>query len=1003
MEDSFSRKYRLGERIGSGGMAEIFRAHIVGAAGFEREVAVKRIRPELASDPAFIEMFIREAALAARLVHPNIVQVFDFDSSAGSYFIAMELVRGWDLKAIEMKTKRQSRRIPLEVAVGIVIDVLDGLAHAHALLDDDGAPLGIIHRDLSPHNVMVSALGQVKLTDFGIARAAFSSMVTNSGGSQKGKLVYMSPEQVQSRSIDHRSDLFSAGVMLFELLAGYRPFDADSDYAVMSRIVRGDMAELPADIAGPLAAIVRKALAREPEQRYQSAPQLRDALRTFAEHHALDPGKVARRDYLAKLFGAQADSMLRAPSSRPSLVAPGQRERRDGRELHTGSCRPGLPLDRVAYGGLARDELGLAPEQPLSEERHPGGEPSLTGVRQVAIGPGAGGGGGPPRRAGNGEQTVPGRLSGSHGSLQGSFTGHPPAGRGSPPAAELDGVQPIASELEPLAPSEASASGELDRARGARPPRALVSHRWWWIAAALGTIVGLGVATIALLHVGSSAEVRVRTVVRLRDDHLRWFEREVTEPFAAKEGLAVDISTYSEIGALLQQLTRDRLAGTTADLVAVPFIGARAVAEAGLMTPLDEIATRSGVPPEQLGRWRNAFEPDAVAACEYTTVTGRATYYMPRQLETRLLVYRTSKVREAAELWPQYRAGFEQELERLGLPGLPEGYQLEPNPWRWDLFDMLAVGYVWARSAANAPDGAASASMGNRRGAPGRMAGRIGRRSLRVKYFGLVAELLDLAAALGASPTELKAPSEALVDAIEWETARWALGVYHSSVLDSERGASSTTLIESMRRGEIYAAMLEQQDALLVRGSLDSRESPTGGRGPFRDAAGGLGASSELSEDLDVAPAPEGVSIRLGDDRLPLRRGGRRALVEGWLWGIPKGAPHPLEAWKLLRHLTSPEVQERESLRFLTISGRRDYMSPSSHFGRRAFEASRLQLAASTLLLPPRYADYGEFERYRESMLSAWSWLVVKQRSRGPTGAGPLDRELIRKALVRLL
>jgi serine/threonine-protein kinase len=229
-------KYQLLERLAAGGMAEVFRAKTLGAAGFEKDVAIKRILPQLSSDEEFVRMFIDEARLAARLAHRNIVQIFDFDQTDGAYYIAMELIDGCDLRRLAAAEARRGRRLPVGAAVYVAAETLKALAYAHAR-QLDGRPLGLIHRDVSPHNILISRAGEVKLSDFGIAKAQARASATGSGVI-KGKLSYMSPEQARGWPVDQRTDLFSAGIVLWELLAGMRLFDGDSEQEILARVAR---------------------------------------------------------------------------------------------------------------------------------------------------------------------------------------------------------------------------------------------------------------------------------------------------------------------------------------------------------------------------------------------------------------------------------------------------------------------------------------------------------------------------------------------------------------------------------------------------------------------------------------------------------------------------------------------------------------------------------------------------------------------------------------------
>ena len=271
-------KFELLERVGTGGMAEVFRALLRGAEGFEKEVCIKRILPMFTEDDDFVRMFKDEATLASKLQHANIVQILDFDTAEGQYYIAMEFVEGRDLKRVLSAIKGSGRTMPLGIGAFIGAEILKGLHYAHTRWHS-GQALGIIHRDISPHNVLVSMFGEVKITDFGIAKAASRVSATRSGV-VKGKILYMSPEQAAGGTIDHRADLFAAGVVLYEVLTGQRPFAADTDAESLAKIARGSFTpprDVRPDLPEKLDAVVCKLMAREPSQRYGSgAEALRD-------------------------------------------------------------------------------------------------------------------------------------------------------------------------------------------------------------------------------------------------------------------------------------------------------------------------------------------------------------------------------------------------------------------------------------------------------------------------------------------------------------------------------------------------------------------------------------------------------------------------------------------------------------------------------------------------------------------------------------------------------
>ena len=273
-------RYTLVEKLATGGMAEVFKAKILSAHGFEKQLVIKRILPHLAADRNFVSMFIDEAKLTAQLVHPKIVQVTDFGEVAGQYFIALEYVEGFDALALLRTSAQRQVRIPLPVTIFVVMDVLDALDYAHNAIDGMGKPMRLVHRDISPSNIFISRRGDVKLGDFGIAHAQERESKTQAG-TLKGKYGYMSPEQVVGAPLDARSDLFAIGIVLAEMLMGRRLFTAPTDLDVLLMVRDGRLERLDKyckDIPTELEHIVRKSLKKRVGDRYQSAGEFRDAL-----------------------------------------------------------------------------------------------------------------------------------------------------------------------------------------------------------------------------------------------------------------------------------------------------------------------------------------------------------------------------------------------------------------------------------------------------------------------------------------------------------------------------------------------------------------------------------------------------------------------------------------------------------------------------------------------------------------------------------------------------
>ncbi len=299
-------KYTLLRRLSAGGMAELFLALHRSVAGFEKLIVIKRILPSMNQDRGFIDMLLHEARIAATLSHPNIVQIFDVGQVDGTYFIAMEHIHGEDIQGIVRGMKKKSLvEFPLEHALGVMIGTCAGLAYAHEKRDLDGAPLGIVHRDISPRNIVVSFTGDVKIVDFGIAKSGHEPGEDTANGQLKGKAPYMSPEQASGQPIDWRSDIFAAGVMLFELTTGRRLFKGASEFETLKMICEKDY-PLPSQVKPgyprALENIVMRALAKRREERYQSAREMQEDLETFVREERIAVSQVSLTKWMGFLF-----------------------------------------------------------------------------------------------------------------------------------------------------------------------------------------------------------------------------------------------------------------------------------------------------------------------------------------------------------------------------------------------------------------------------------------------------------------------------------------------------------------------------------------------------------------------------------------------------------------------------------------------------------------------------------------------------------------------------
>jgi serine/threonine protein kinase len=268
-------KYQLLDKIAVGGMAELYRAKVIGDYGFEKQVAIKKILPHLSDEGNLVKAFIDEAKLAALLQHENIVQIYDFGNMNGEYFIAMEYLFGKDLRKLTYKAKEKGVPFGLENTLYVISRICAGLDYSHHLKNLQGKPLNIIHRDINPQNIFITYEGQVKIIDFGIAKAASHNSTTHEG-LIKGKLAYMSPEQANGQTIDHRSDIFSTGIILYELLAGRRMFQGETMhiYSQVRDAAYEPLESLRPDLPDRLHEVVQLALAKEPDKRYQSGGEM---------------------------------------------------------------------------------------------------------------------------------------------------------------------------------------------------------------------------------------------------------------------------------------------------------------------------------------------------------------------------------------------------------------------------------------------------------------------------------------------------------------------------------------------------------------------------------------------------------------------------------------------------------------------------------------------------------------------------------------------------------
>ena len=336
-------KYQLIEKLASGGMGEVFLAR---TAGIEKLLVLKRILPHLAQDKEFLDLFLDEARIAARLNHPNLTRIIDLGDVGGAWFLVMEHVAGKDLRQIAMRVRNKRQQLPLGFVCRIVADAAAGLHYAHRATDAQGRPMHIVHRDVSPHNVLISYDGDVKLIDFGVAKAVGRIQQTEAGV-LRGKYPYMSPEHVTSGEVDHRSDQFSLGVVLWELLTGSRLFKAQNDALTLDQVAECKV-EAPSRKIEPLPArlieISMRALQKDPNDRYADIDAFRVELEELLIAQQWKAGNADLGKFVAALFVDEG-----VPLDDESASAPTQSVRSVG--SNSGPADPGAslsPPDAVA-------------------------------------------------------------------------------------------------------------------------------------------------------------------------------------------------------------------------------------------------------------------------------------------------------------------------------------------------------------------------------------------------------------------------------------------------------------------------------------------------------------------------------------------------------------------------------------------------------------------------------------------------------------------------------
>lgn len=364
-------RYEIFDEIASGGMATVFLGRLLGSGGFSRTVAIKRLHPQFAKDPEFVTMFLDEARLAARIRHPNVVPTLDVVAARGELFLVLEYVQGESLSRLVRCLRARGERIPLSIAVRIMADALQGLHAAHEARDERGVPLNIVHRDVTPQNILVGSDGVSRLLDFGVAKAAGRSRTTQEG-QIKGKLAYMAPEQLMSTGVSRQTDLYAAAVVFWEMLTGERLVDGDTDVDVVARLLKRDIrppSRLAPAVPSVLDELVMKGLSAKVEDRFATAREMCVALGQsgVAEAPSIAVGEWvenlaadALADRLAKVSAIEShpDSAIltpdpasghKAPADAPTVVAGANRAR-----LVTGESRSELSSGTLSTANIRR-------------------------------------------------------------------------------------------------------------------------------------------------------------------------------------------------------------------------------------------------------------------------------------------------------------------------------------------------------------------------------------------------------------------------------------------------------------------------------------------------------------------------------------------------------------------------------------------------------------------------------------------------------------------------
>lgn len=438
------QRYRVKERLASGGMAEVFIAESAGIEGFKKQVAIKRVLPHLSEKKRFIAMFLDEARLSAHLTHSNVAQVFDIGVGDTAYFIVMEYVDGADLKQVIESLRQSGKRMSVEAAVYIAAKICEGLSYAHELTGPDDVPLQIVHRDMSPPNVLITKYGEVKIVDFGLAKAT-SQLEKSEAGIIKGKFSYLAPEAALGEDVDLRADIFAVGIILWEMLAGRRLFLGETDFQTVKLVQQAKIPSLTNENPGvpkELDLIVQKALARDPNRRYSSARDFGRDLTNFLFTNAKPVSSYDIAEYVRS-------TMQLRKKKQPESV---NLERLIEEELFAFKS---LKQDEDGAGGSARANAAprAAGFEDISHWTDEMGAASSMGFGDLGLDEGAGANGGA-KTASNIETGGSDRVSGFDALLadvRSEISGGPSSKTQKPAAAE-----PSAKTDEPAPPREST-------------------------------------------------------------------------------------------------------------------------------------------------------------------------------------------------------------------------------------------------------------------------------------------------------------------------------------------------------------------------------------------------------------------------------------------------------------------------------------------------------------------------------------------------------------------